>query len=99
VEEINRAIVQMEQVTQQNAALVEQVTAATLSFEEESKRLAEAVARFSIARGERGNAVTARGIEAPKAITRRVAQITAARTPAQGEGRSAGRRGTEGKTQ
>jgi methyl-accepting chemotaxis protein len=43
VGEINRAIVQMEGVTQQNAALVEQVGAATLSFQEETKRLVEAV--------------------------------------------------------
>jgi len=52
MEEINKAIVQMEQVTQQNAALVEQVTAATLSFEEEAKRLAAAVGRFRIAGAE-----------------------------------------------
>jgi len=49
VEEINKAIVQMEQVTQQNAALVEQVTAATLSFEEEAKRLTASVGRFRVA--------------------------------------------------
>jgi methyl-accepting chemotaxis protein len=49
VEEINRAIVQMENVTQQNAALVEEVTAATLAFEEEAKRLSGAVSRFKIA--------------------------------------------------
>jgi methyl-accepting chemotaxis protein len=39
----------MENVTQQNAALVEEVTAATLAFEEESKRLSGAVSRFKIA--------------------------------------------------
>jgi methyl-accepting chemotaxis protein len=48
VEEINRAIVQMEQVTQQNAALVEQATASTLSFEEESHRLLEVVSKFRV---------------------------------------------------
>jgi methyl-accepting chemotaxis protein len=36
-------------VTQQNAALVEQVTAATLSFEEEAKRLTASVGRFKFA--------------------------------------------------
>jgi methyl-accepting chemotaxis protein len=49
VQEINRAIVQMEGVTQQNAALVEQATTAALSFEEEARRLNEAVARFKFA--------------------------------------------------
>lgn len=36
-------------VTQQNSALVEQPTAATLSFEEEATRLTEAVDRFKFA--------------------------------------------------
>jgi methyl-accepting chemotaxis protein len=48
VEEINRAIVQMESVTQQNAALVEEAAAATLSFEEEARRLSQAVGRFRL---------------------------------------------------
>jgi len=59
VEEINKAIVQMEQVTQQNAALVEEVTAATLSFEEEAKRLAAAVSRFTSAESSGENAAIA----------------------------------------
>jgi methyl-accepting chemotaxis protein len=36
----------MEGVTQQNAALVEQATAAILSFEEQARRLGAAVAGF-----------------------------------------------------
>jgi methyl-accepting chemotaxis protein len=51
VEEINRALAQMDSVTQQNAALVEQATAATLSFEEQAQQLAGAVARFGLAGG------------------------------------------------
>jgi len=46
VQEINNAIVQMDGVTQQNATLVGQATAATRSLEEEVRRLNEAVARF-----------------------------------------------------
>ena len=45
--------------------LVEQVTAATLSFEEEAKRLAAAVSRFKIAGGAQAIAAPAR--PAPKA--------------------------------
>jgi hypothetical protein len=56
VQEINRAIVQMETVTQQNAALVEEATAATASFEEEAGRLSEAVARFKFTAAERASA-------------------------------------------
>jgi methyl-accepting chemotaxis protein len=38
----------MEAVTQQNAALVEETTGATLSFEEQATRLAAAVSRFKL---------------------------------------------------
>ena len=48
IEEINKAIAQMESATQQNAALVEQATASTLSFEEESRLLIEAVGKFRL---------------------------------------------------
>jgi methyl-accepting chemotaxis protein len=46
VEEINRALAQMDGVTRQNAALVGQATAAILSLEEQANRLAGAVSRF-----------------------------------------------------
>jgi len=49
VDEINRAIVQLETVTQQNAALVEEATARSHLFQGESDRLTEIVARFKIA--------------------------------------------------
>jgi len=50
VGEINRAIVQLEGVTQQNAALVEEAAAKSLSFQDEADRLTQIVARFTIAR-------------------------------------------------
>jgi methyl-accepting chemotaxis protein len=46
VEEINRAIAQMEGVTRQNAALVEKASAATSSFEAAARHLSEAVGHF-----------------------------------------------------
>jgi len=46
--EINKAIVQLEGVTQENAALVEQAAAKSLSFQEEADRLIQVVARFKI---------------------------------------------------
>ncbi len=58
VAEINKAIVQLEDVTQQNAALVEQTCAAAQAFEEEAHRLSEAVGAFKLDRSEaRGAAV------------------------------------------
>ena len=49
VSEINKAILQLESVTQQNAALVEEASAASLSFQEQADRLNQLVARFKVA--------------------------------------------------
>ena len=49
VGEINRAIVHLESVTQENAALVESAAASSLSFQQEADRLTDLVSRFRIA--------------------------------------------------
>ena len=49
IEQVNHAIVQMDAVTQQNAALVEQATAAAQSMAEQAQSLRDAVARFVVA--------------------------------------------------
>jgi methyl-accepting chemotaxis protein len=46
--EVNTAVNQMDQVTQQNAAMVEEATAASRMLAEETKELSRLVARFSI---------------------------------------------------
>jgi len=46
--EVNRAITQMDQVTQQNAALVEQAAAAAGSLQEQASRLAQVVGMFKL---------------------------------------------------
>ena len=48
IEEINQAITQMDEMTQQNAALVEEAAAAAESMQEQSLRLAEAVSIFKL---------------------------------------------------
>ncbi|MEB0137801.1 MULTISPECIES: methyl-accepting chemotaxis protein [unclassified Undibacterium] len=48
IEEVNRAITQMDEMTQQNAALVEQAAAAAESMEEQAGNLARAVAAFKL---------------------------------------------------
>jgi methyl-accepting chemotaxis protein len=48
VEEMNRALIQLESVTQQNAALVEQAAASALTFQDEARRLFELVDRFEL---------------------------------------------------
>ncbi|NLC36003.1 MAG: chemotaxis protein, partial [Alcaligenaceae bacterium] len=45
---VNRAVTEMDGVTQQNAALVEEAAAAAGSLQEQASRLAEAVAVFKI---------------------------------------------------
>jgi methyl-accepting chemotaxis protein len=48
IEQVNQAIVQMDQVTQQNAALVEEAAAAAASMQEQSARLSEVVSVFKL---------------------------------------------------
>ncbi|WP_435953881.1 methyl-accepting chemotaxis protein [Dryocola sp. BD626] len=49
IEQINLAVVQMDVVTQQNAALVEQASAAAMSLKEQSQTLNKTVAVFKLA--------------------------------------------------
>ncbi|WP_329604677.1 methyl-accepting chemotaxis protein [Undibacterium luofuense] len=48
IEEVNRAITQMDEMTQQNAALVEQAAAAAESLEEQAAGLARVVSAFKL---------------------------------------------------
>ncbi len=48
IEQINQAIVQMDQVTQQNAALVEQAAAASESMQDQAGKLVQAVSVFKL---------------------------------------------------
>lgn len=49
LKEINSAVNQMDQVTQQNAAMVEETTAASMALNDEARALSALVARFQIA--------------------------------------------------
>jgi methyl-accepting chemotaxis protein len=51
IEQVNDAITQMDQVTQQNAALVEEAAAAADSMKDEAQRLVEAVRLFRLEAG------------------------------------------------
>lgn len=48
IEQVNIAISQMDQVTQQNAALAEEAAAAAASMQNESSNLAQVVSRFKL---------------------------------------------------
>jgi methyl-accepting chemotaxis protein len=48
IEQVNITVTQMEESMQRNAALVEEASAVAMSLEEQSRRLSDAVARFSL---------------------------------------------------
>jgi methyl-accepting chemotaxis protein-1 (serine sensor receptor) len=48
IEQVNRAITQMDEVTQQNAALVEEATAASKSLEDQGRQLNQAISLFRL---------------------------------------------------
>ncbi|CAB3810089.1 Methyl-accepting chemotaxis protein I [Paraburkholderia ultramafica] len=79
--QVNTAVTQMDEVTQQNAALVEQASAAAQSMAEQAKALRDAVAVFKVDdRGASASRVMAPRSEprrpAPKARTSRPATLT-----------------------
>ncbi|MGQ9830844.1 MAG: methyl-accepting chemotaxis protein [Thermochromatium sp.] len=48
IEQVNQAIIQMDEVTQQNAALVEEVAAAAEALQDQARTLAEVVSEFKV---------------------------------------------------
>ncbi|RDK04262.1 methyl-accepting chemotaxis protein [Paraburkholderia lacunae] len=61
IDQVNLAVAQMDEVTQQNAALVEQAAAAAGSLEEQARRLTSAVAVFQTGRGSASSFAGRRG--------------------------------------
>ena len=68
IEQVNQAITQMDQTTQQNAALVEQAAAAAQSLQDQAGRLTQAVSVFKISSTEMGSAAV-RKPTPPKPVT------------------------------
>jgi methyl-accepting chemotaxis protein len=58
--EVNTAVGEMDQVTQQNAAMVEEATAAAHAMKTEMRRLTELMAHFRFAAGAQAQASGAR---------------------------------------
>ncbi|HEX5342872.1 MAG TPA: methyl-accepting chemotaxis protein [Duganella sp.] len=78
IEQVNTAIVQMDQVTQQNAALVEQAAAAAESMQEQAARLSEVVSVFKLL----ASAQTPPPAPKPRKPSVPKAVVASARTPA-----------------
>jgi methyl-accepting chemotaxis protein len=82
IEQVNTAIVQMDQVTQQNAALVEEAAAAAESMQDQAARLSEVVSVFKLlasAQTQAARPVAARKPAVPKAVVASVKAPAAAR--------------------
>ncbi|KRG47002.1 methyl-accepting chemotaxis protein [Stenotrophomonas beteli] len=75
IEQVNQAVVQMDETTQQNAALVEEASAAARSMAEQANLLSEAVAVF------RTGAVAA-ATSVPRALAAVAASVAPVRRPA-----------------
>jgi methyl-accepting chemotaxis protein len=78
IEQINQAIVQMDQVTQQNAALVEESAAASEAMQEQARKLAELVSVFRV---QQGAATLAAPRAAPRVTARPAPKAAAKPTP------------------
>jgi hypothetical protein len=70
---VNKAVMQMDTMTQQNAALVEEATAASHSMADQARRLNEMMARFQLDSGEERTAASAR-TRAPQAAVVSIAR-------------------------
>ena len=64
IEQVNRAIMQMDELTQQNAALVEQATAASQGMADQARELNEMMSRYRVRRG--GSEASAPGMASPR---------------------------------
>ncbi len=86
IEQINTAVAEMDTVTQQNAALVEEAAAASQAMQEQAVKLAEMVSVFQVAGSQvAGTAVAgspARAAVAPRATTAPAKAATPAARPA-----------------
>ncbi|MNR98700.1 Methyl-accepting chemotaxis protein II [compost metagenome] len=66
ISQVNIAITQMDEVTQQNAALVEQATAAAQAMADQAEQLRASVAVFRVSTAERSNGADSEKVLRPK---------------------------------
>ncbi|HEY8607204.1 MAG TPA: methyl-accepting chemotaxis protein [Noviherbaspirillum sp.] len=85
IEQVNQAVTQMDQSTQQNAALVEQAAAAAAAMQEQARNLDQAIGAFRVAGAAPVRAVTAAPVRQqaarpqPRPAARRQVALPAAR--------------------
>jgi len=92
IDQVNQTVMQMDETTQQNAALVEEATAAARSMEDQANQLTEAVAVFRTAAANTGVRTIA---SAPAAAAARRAQPHLRPVSASAHGTQASRQNTD----
>jgi methyl-accepting chemotaxis protein len=80
IEQVNLSIIEMDSMTQQNAALVEEAAAAAQSLQDQASELARVVSIFKLSEGEQYQAEAA--VAAPATGTAVVVRPAAAKRPA-----------------
>ncbi|MDW8468000.1 MAG: methyl-accepting chemotaxis protein [Burkholderiales bacterium] len=75
IEQVNQAVMQMDQATQQNAALVEEAAAAAESLKEQARVLLEAVATFRLKETAQPAVATAAVVSEPRPAVKNVARL------------------------
>jgi methyl-accepting chemotaxis protein len=68
IEQVNHAIIQLDTVTQQNAALVQEAAVAAEALQEQANALDEAMSTFRLEEGRRGTAVARHAAQPRKGI-------------------------------
>ncbi len=71
--QVNQAVTQLDQMTQQNAALVEQSAAAAQSLREQADKLAQAVAIFKLSRSQAQEIITTAQVASRNAVVTKAA--------------------------
>jgi methyl-accepting chemotaxis protein len=79
--QVNQAVTQLDQMTQQNAALVEQSAAAAQSLREQADKLAKAVAIFKLSRSQAQEIITTAQVASRNAVVTKAAPAPKAAPP------------------
>ncbi|MFO7324923.1 MAG: hypothetical protein DIU62_004315, partial [Pseudomonadota bacterium] len=72
IEQVNRAVMQLDELTQQNAALVEEASAASLSMAEQARQLNAAMQKYKV-----DQRLMAEALAAARPTAEQVAAVTA----------------------
>ncbi len=81
IEQVSQTVVQLDETTQQNAALVEEATAAARAMEDQAETLSQAVSRFRIAGAGSGGVAPADVRAGRAAAPRQTAAVVAFKNP------------------